>query len=72
MIKILDFLTTVCVITLGSKFVIQSINMMFDLNLRWYFLEDIPHLPVILFVLIFIFAVPSEMLKEKNEEKKKT
>ena len=40
--------------------------MMFDWNLRWYFLEDIPHLSLILFILLFIFAVPSEMIKEKH------
>ncbi|WP_446033420.1 epilancin biosynthesis-related protein ElxI1, partial [Staphylococcus aureus] len=29
-------------------------------------LENIPHLPIILFILMFIFGVPSEMIKGKN------
>ncbi|MCT1471281.1 MULTISPECIES: epilancin biosynthesis-related protein ElxI1 [Staphylococcus] len=65
-IKILDTLTFICVILLGSKFAIQSANMMFDLHLRWYFFENIPHLSLILFICIFIFAIPSELLKEKK------
>lgn len=67
MIKILDFLTTLCVVILGTKFAIQSANMMFDLNLKWYFLEDVPYLPTILVILILVFFISSEMLKDKNK-----
>ena len=62
--KILDVLVWICVILLFSKYIVKYANMMFDWNLRWYFLEDIPHLALILFILLFIFAVPSEMIKE--------
>ncbi|MDT3984017.1 hypothetical protein RPN65_09900, partial [Staphylococcus ureilyticus] len=48
------------------KYIVKYANMMFDWNLRWYFLEDIPHLALILFILLFVFAVPSEMIKEKH------
>ncbi|SUJ98572.1 Uncharacterised protein [Staphylococcus agnetis] len=65
-IKILDFISKICFVILGSKFVIQSINVVFDLNLRWYFFETIPHLSIILFILILVCFVSSEMLKEKN------
>ena len=64
--KILDVLVWICVILLFSKYIVKYANMMFDWNLRWYFLEDIPHLALILFILLFIFSVPSEMIKEKH------
>lgn len=41
--------------------------MMFDWNLKWYFLEDIPYMAFILFILMFVFAVPSEMIKDKEK-----
>lgn len=47
----------------------MSANMMFDWHLRWYFLEDIPHMGIILFILMVVFAVPSEMIKDKHKEK---
>ena len=53
---------------LVSKYAISSINMMFDLKLRWYFLENIPYLPTILSFLGFIFFVFSEMIKENKSE----
>ncbi|QHW38290.1 hypothetical protein GZH82_13670 [Staphylococcus ursi] len=65
---ILDFLAILCVILLFSKFLILSVNEMFDWKLRWYFLEDIPHMAIILVVLLFIFAIPSEMIKEKRKK----
>ena len=43
-------------------------NMVFDWNLRWYLLENIPHLPIILFILMFIFGVPSEMIKDRQRK----
>ncbi|PCF49578.1 hypothetical protein CD148_07020 [Staphylococcus delphini] len=70
MIKILDTLIFICVIVLGSKYVIQSANTIFDLNLRWYFLEDVPYLSLILTILIFVLYILSEYLKEKSSKAK--
>lgn len=61
--KVLDTLTGICVVLLFSKYFVAYANMVFDWNLRWYLLENIPHLPIILFILMFIFGVPSEMIK---------
>ena len=47
----------------------MSANTMFDWHLRWYFLEDIPYMAITLFILTFVFAVPSEMIKDKYKEK---
>ncbi|SCT25179.1 epilancin biosynthesis-related protein ElxI1 [Staphylococcus caeli] len=66
--KILDVLAAICVVLLFSKYAVNFANMMFDWNLRWYFLEDIPHLSIILFILLFVFAIPSEMIKDKQRE----
>ncbi|MCO4356097.1 hypothetical protein MTR12_11100 [Staphylococcus agnetis] len=63
--KILDFLASVCVVLLFVKVAIHTVNGIWGWNLRWYFLEDIPYMAIILFVLMFVFAVPSEMIKEK-------
>lgn len=68
MIKTLDFLSSVCFFLLASKYAISSINMLFDLKLRWYFLEDVPHLSIVLFILTFVFFVSSEMLKDKKKD----
>lgn len=65
---ILDFLAFVCVSLLFLKFVVHTVNGIFDWHLRWYFLEDIPHMAIILLVLMFVFAIPSEMIKEKREK----
>ncbi|WP_390613312.1 epilancin biosynthesis-related protein ElxI1 [Staphylococcus condimenti] len=67
--KILDGLAFICVALLFLKYAVKSANMMFDWHLRWYFLEDIPHMGIILFILMFVFAVPSEMIKDKHKEK---
>ncbi|MCG7340379.1 hypothetical protein MHZ36_14035 [Staphylococcus sp. ACRSN] len=67
--KVLDGLAFICVALLFLKYAVMSANMMFDWNLRWYFLEDIPHMAIILFLLMFIFSVPSEMIKDKQKEK---
>lgn len=69
--KILDLLAVLCVVLLFSKYAIISANMMFDWNLKWYFLEHIPHLSIILFIMMFIFAVPSEMIKDKQKDNNK-
>ncbi|MBO0927463.1 hypothetical protein J2P86_01785 [Staphylococcus sp. 30400_3112M30941] len=66
--KVLDTLTVVCVVLLFSKYFVAYANMVFDWNLRWYFLENIPHLPIILFVLLFVFGVPSEMIKDRRKK----
>ncbi|MCH4383012.1 MULTISPECIES: hypothetical protein [Staphylococcus] len=66
--KILDVLVGICVVLLFSKYAVSFMNMMFDWNLRWYFLENVPHLAFILFILLFVFAVPSEMIKDKQKE----
>ena len=47
--KVLDTLTGICVVLLFSKYFVAYANMVFDWNLRWYLLENIPHLPIILF-----------------------
>ncbi|HDJ3657626.1 TPA: hypothetical protein ACHIV0_000295, partial [Staphylococcus aureus] len=51
-----------------SKYFVAYANMVFDWNLRWYLLENIPHLPIILFILMFIFGVPSEMIKDRQRK----
>nr|AFN69438.1 Elx3 [Staphylococcus epidermidis] len=71
MTKILDFLSTACFVLLSSKYAISSINMIFDLKLRWYILEDIPHLSIILLILTLVFFVSSEMIKDNKEKNKK-
>lgn len=43
--KVLDTLTGICVVLLFSKYFVAYANMVFDWNLRWYLLENIPHLP---------------------------
>ena len=53
---------------LFTKYFVNYANDMFDWHLRWYFLENVPHLALILFILVFIFAVPSEMIKDKNKK----
>ncbi|MCT1471184.1 hypothetical protein M3B05_09460 [Staphylococcus hominis] len=68
--KILDALTYICVGLLFLKYAVMSANMMFDWHLRWYFLEDIPHMALILFIMMFVFAVPSEMIKDKLKKEK--
>lgn len=65
--KVLDTLTGICVVLLFSKYFVAYANMVFDWNLRWYLLENIPHLPIILFILMFIFGVPSEMIKDRQK-----
>lgn len=67
--KVLDTLTGICVALLFTKYFVIYANDMFDWHLRWYFLENVPHLALILFILVFIFAVPSEMIKDKNKKK---
>ena len=67
--KILDGLAYICVALLFLKYAVTSANMMFDWHLRWYFLEDIPHMAITLFILTFVFAVSSEMIKDKHKEK---
>ncbi|AVC63575.1 TPA: hypothetical protein O4522_001446 [Staphylococcus aureus] len=66
--KVLDTLTGICVVLLFSKYFVVYANMVFDWNLRWYLLENIPHLPIILFILMFIFGVPSEMIKDRQRK----
>ncbi|HCX2431587.1 TPA: hypothetical protein O7K08_000797 [Staphylococcus aureus] len=66
--KVLDTLTGICVVLLFSKCFVAYANMVFDWNLRWYLLENIPHLPIILFILMFIFGVPSEMIKDRQRK----
>ena len=58
--KLLDGMAWVCVALLFSKYAIHWANLMFDWHLRWYFLENIPYLALILFILMFIFAIPSK------------
>ncbi|HDC8285980.1 TPA: hypothetical protein O9M27_002817, partial [Staphylococcus aureus] len=58
----------ICVVLLFSKYFVAYANMVFDWNLRWYMLENIPHLPIILFILMFIFGVPSEMIKDRQRK----
>lgn len=66
--KVLVTLTGICVVLLFSKYFVAYANMVFDWNLRWYMLENIPHLPIILFILMFIFGVPSEMIKDRQRK----
>ncbi|HDI7403770.1 TPA: epilancin biosynthesis-related protein ElxI1 [Staphylococcus aureus] len=66
--KVLDTLTGICVVLLFSIYFVAYANMVFDWNLRWYLLENIPHLPIILFILMFIFGVPSEMIKDRQRK----
>ncbi|HBC8027998.1 TPA: hypothetical protein ACN3A1_000978 [Staphylococcus aureus] len=66
--KVLDTLTGICVVLLFSIYFVAYANMVFDWKLRWYLLENIPHLPIILFILMFIFGVPSEMIKDRQRK----
>ncbi|HCZ2826595.1 TPA: hypothetical protein O2Y24_002376 [Staphylococcus aureus] len=66
--KVLDTLTGMCAVLLFSKYFVAYANMVFDWKLRWYLLENIPHLPIILFILMFIFGVPSEMIKDRKRK----
>ena len=61
-------LAGVCVVLFFIKYAVSYANMMFDWNLIWYFLEDIPYIAIILFILLFVFAVSSEMIKDKQKE----
>ncbi|API79172.1 epilancin biosynthesis-related protein ElxI1 [Staphylococcus argenteus] len=67
--KLLDTLTGICVVLLFSKYFVSYANMVFDWNLRWYLLENIPNLPIILFILMFVFGVSSEMIKDRQKKK---
>jgi len=67
--KILDGLTFICVALLFLKYAVMSANMMFDWHLRWYFLEDIPNMSLILVIMVFVFGVSSEKIKDKHKEK---
>ena len=42
--KVLDTLTGICVALLFTKYFVNYANDMFDWHLRWYFLENVPHL----------------------------
>ena len=48
--KVLDTLTGICVALLFTKYFVNYANDMFDWHLRWYFLENVPHLALILFI----------------------
>ncbi|PTE71177.1 epilancin biosynthesis-related protein ElxI1 [Staphylococcus gallinarum] len=63
--KLLDGMAWVCVALLFSKYAIHWANLMFDWHLRWYFLENIPYLALILFILMFIFAIHYELIQDK-------
>lgn len=67
--KILDALAYICVGLLFLKYAVMSANMMFDWHLRWYFLEDIPNMSLILVIMVFVFGVSSEKIKDKHKEK---
>ncbi|CDR63247.1 TPA: hypothetical protein RRM88_000043 [Staphylococcus argenteus] len=67
--KLLDTLTGICVVLLFSKYFVSYANMVFDWNLRWYLLENIPNLPIVLFILMFVFGVSSEMIKDRQKKK---
>ncbi|MCE5000705.1 epilancin biosynthesis-related protein ElxI1 [Staphylococcus warneri] len=63
--KVLDALAYICVALLFFKFLILTVNGIFDWNLKWYFLDRIPYMAIILLISMFVFSVPSEMIKEK-------
>ena len=63
--KVLDALAYICVALLFLKFLILTVNGIFDWNLKWYFLDRIPYMAIILLISMFVFSVPSEMIKEK-------
>lgn len=67
--KLLDTLTGICVVLLFSKYFVSYANMVFDWNLRWYLLENIPNLPIILFILMFVSGMSSEMIKDRQKKK---
>ena len=67
--KILDGLAFICVALLFLKYAVTFANMMFDWHLRWYFLEDIPNMSLILVIMVFVFGVSSEKIKDKHKEK---
>ena len=67
--KILDGLTLLCGALLFLKYAVMFANMMFDWHLRWYFLEDIPNMSLILVIMVFVFGISSEKIKDKHKEK---
>ena len=67
--KILDVLIFICALLLILKYAVMFANMMFDWHLRWYFLEDIPNMSLILVIMVFVFGVSSEKIKDKHKEK---
>jgi hypothetical protein len=67
--KILDGLTLLCGALLFLKYAVMFANMMFDWHLRWYFLEDIPNMSLILVIMGFVFGISSEKIKDKHKEK---
>ncbi|SCU36904.1 Uncharacterised protein [Staphylococcus xylosus] len=64
---ILDFLATICIILLFVRFALIIINRIFNLDLQWYFLEDIPYMSTILSVLVLALVIPSEIIKDKSK-----
>ena len=67
--KILDVLIFICALLLILKYAVMFANMMFDWHVRWYFLEDIPNMSLILVIMVFVFGVSSEKIKDKHKEK---
>ena len=67
--KILDGLTLLCGALLFLKYAVMFANMMFDWHLRWYFLEDIPNMSLILVIMVFVYGISSEKIKDKHKEK---
>ena len=66
--KVLDTLTGICVALLFTKYFVNYANDMFDWH-KMVFPRKCTSLALILFILVFIFAVPSEMIKDKNKKK---
>ena len=66
---ILDVLIFICAALLFLKYAVMFANMMFDWHLRWYFLEDIPNMSLILVIMGFVFGISSEKIKDKHKEK---
>ncbi|WP_145369248.1 epilancin biosynthesis-related protein ElxI1, partial [Staphylococcus epidermidis] len=63
--KVLDSLRGICVGLLFRKYFVNYGNDMFEWELRWYLVENVGDLGLILFIVVFMFVVGCEMIKDK-------
>ncbi|WP_145361895.1 epilancin biosynthesis-related protein ElxI1, partial [Staphylococcus epidermidis] len=67
--KLLHTLTPISLPLFFTNYFLNYPNHIFHSHLTSYFLQNLPHLPLIFFILLFIFPLPSQMIKHKNNKK---